>query len=99
MTTRVTQARQKMVNTQREADAAAAALKQATGKLEAAREALKKEPEKKELTDGVTAAEQAATAAAAKMDLKGKKVAAMVSGRNLTAEHLRLILSGGVPKP
>ncbi len=41
----------------------------------------------------------APTAAAAKMDLKGKKVAAMVSGRNLTAEHLRLILSGGVPKP
>jgi hypothetical protein len=33
------------------------------------------------------------------MDLRGKKVVAMVSGRNLTAEHLRLILSGGVPMP
>ncbi len=41
----------------------------------------------------------APTAAAAKMDLKGKKVAAMVSGRNLTAEHLKIILAGGVPKP
>lgn len=41
----------------------------------------------------------APTAAAMKMDLKGKTVAAMVSGRNLTSEHLKLILSGGTPKP
>ncbi len=41
----------------------------------------------------------APTAAAAKMDLKGKKVAAMLSGRNLTMENLRTILSGGVPSP
>ena len=41
----------------------------------------------------------APTAAAAKMELKGKKVAAMLSGRNLTMENLQIILSGGVPKP
>ncbi|MFC1491156.1 threonine/serine dehydratase [Nitrospinota bacterium] len=41
----------------------------------------------------------APTAAAAKMDLRGKKVAAILSGRNLTAENLRIILSGGVPRP
>jgi hypothetical protein len=33
------------------------------------------------------------------MELKGKKVAAMLSGRNLTMENLQIILSGGVPKP
>ncbi len=41
----------------------------------------------------------APTAAAAKMALKGKKVTAMLSGRNLTMENLRIIISGGVPKP
>ncbi len=41
----------------------------------------------------------APTAAARKMDLRGKKVAAMLSGRNLTAEHLEIILAGGVPPP
>ncbi len=41
----------------------------------------------------------ASTAAAAKMDLKGKKVAAMLSGRNLTMENLQTILSGDVPRP
>lgn len=40
----------------------------------------------------------APTAAAAKMDLKGKKVVAMLSGRNLTMENLQTILSGGIPK-
>ena len=39
----------------------------------------------------------AATAAAMKMDLRGRKVAAVVSGRNLTAENLKIILAGGVP--
>ena len=39
----------------------------------------------------------AATAAAMKMDLQGRKVAAVVSGRNLTAENLKIILAGGVP--
>jgi threonine dehydratase len=41
----------------------------------------------------------APTAAAEKMELKGKKVGAMLSGRNLTIDHLRIILSGGVPQP
>ncbi len=41
----------------------------------------------------------ASTAAAAKMDLRGKRVAAILSGRNLTAENLRIILAGGVPPP
>ena len=41
----------------------------------------------------------APTAAAAKMDLRGKTVVAMLSGRNLTAAHLQTILSGGVPRP
>ena len=41
----------------------------------------------------------APTAAAQKMDLRGKKVAAILSGRNLTAAHLKIILAGGVPPP
>jgi threonine dehydratase len=41
----------------------------------------------------------ASTAAAMKMDLKGKTVAAMLSGRNLTAANLQTILLGGVPQP
>ncbi len=41
----------------------------------------------------------APTAAAMKMDLKGKRVAGILSGRNLTSEHLDIILSGGTPRP
>ncbi len=41
----------------------------------------------------------APTAAALKMDIRGKTVAAILSGRNLTAEHLEIILAGGVPPP
>ncbi len=41
----------------------------------------------------------AATAAALKMDLRGKRVAGILSGRNLTEEHLRIIMNGGVPRP
>lgn len=41
----------------------------------------------------------AATAAAMKMDLAGKRVAGVLSGRNLTRAHLRVIMNGGVPRP
>ena len=41
----------------------------------------------------------APTAAAMKMDLKDKRVAGVLSGRNLTGEHLDIILSGGTPRP
>ncbi|MDE0333131.1 MAG: threonine/serine dehydratase [Nitrospinae bacterium] len=41
----------------------------------------------------------APTAAAMKMDLKDKRVAAILSGRNLTSEHLGIILNGGTPRP
>ncbi|MEE9275931.1 MAG: threonine/serine dehydratase [bacterium] len=41
----------------------------------------------------------APTAAAAKMDLRGKKAAAVLSGRNIAEEKLRVILGGGVPPP
>ena len=41
----------------------------------------------------------AATAAAMKMDLTGKRVAGILSGRNLTSEHLHTILNGGTPRP
>ncbi|MBI3127627.1 MAG: threonine/serine dehydratase [Candidatus Tectomicrobia bacterium] len=39
----------------------------------------------------------ASTAAALKLDLGGKTVGAVLSGRNITGEMLRVILSGGVP--
>jgi hypothetical protein len=32
-------------------------------------------------------------------DLKGKRVAGILSGRNLTSEHLDIILGGGTPRP
>ncbi len=38
-------------------------------------------------------------AAAIKMGLSGKRVAGILSGRNLTSEHLHIILSGGTPLP
>ncbi len=41
----------------------------------------------------------AATAAALKMDVKDRRVAGILSGRNLTDEHLRVIMDGGVPCP
>ena len=41
----------------------------------------------------------AATAAAMKMDLKGKRVAGILSGRNLTRDHLQTIMDGGTPHP
>lgn len=41
----------------------------------------------------------AATAAALKLDLAGKTVGAVLSGRNLTLQNLRVILAGGVPSP
>lgn len=41
----------------------------------------------------------AATAAALKLDLAGKTAGAVLSGRNLTLQNLRTILSGGVPSP
>lgn len=41
----------------------------------------------------------AATAAALKLDLAGKTVGAVLSGRNLTLQNLRVILAGGVPPP
>lgn len=41
----------------------------------------------------------AATAAAMKMDLRGRRVAGILSGRNLTRAHLDVILSGGTPRP
>ena len=41
----------------------------------------------------------APTAAAIKMDLTGRRVAAILSGRNLTRAHLNVILSGRTPNP
>ena len=41
----------------------------------------------------------AATAAAMKMNLEGRRVAGVLSGRNLTRAHLDVILGGGTPRP